>query len=130
MAFGTFKADTLTHSTAGSLDTNYVVNGSAKGWARHTTVSSSSIVDSFNMASLTDAGTGETTFTLTNSMSDANYAVEATAGRNSASNPGECWIYSGNMVAGGSYQVETLAAGDGSYQDQDYVAHSVMGDLA
>jgi hypothetical protein len=130
MAFGTLKADTLTHSTAGSLTTDYVVNGSAKGWARHTTVSSSSIVDSFNMASLTDAGTGETSFALTNSMSDANYAVEATAGRTSASNPGECWIYSGNMVAGGLYQVETLAAGDGSYQDQDYVAHSVMGDLA
>ena len=29
-SFGTLKADTLTHSTAGSLDTNYVVNGSAK----------------------------------------------------------------------------------------------------
>ena len=31
-SFGTLKADTLTHSTAGSLDTNYVVNGSAKAW--------------------------------------------------------------------------------------------------
>ena len=30
MAFGTLKADTLTHSTAGSLATNFVVNGSAK----------------------------------------------------------------------------------------------------
>ena len=29
-SFGTLKADTLTHSTAGSLATNYVVNGSAK----------------------------------------------------------------------------------------------------
>ena len=27
-SFGTLKADTLTHSTAGSVDTNYVVNGS------------------------------------------------------------------------------------------------------
>ena len=32
-SFGTLKADTLTHSTAGSLATNYVVNGSAKAWA-------------------------------------------------------------------------------------------------
>ena len=31
-SFGTLKADTLTHSTAGSLATNYVVNGSAKAW--------------------------------------------------------------------------------------------------
>ncbi len=29
-SFGTLKADTLTHSTAGSLATNYVVNGAAK----------------------------------------------------------------------------------------------------
>ena len=33
MAFGEIKADTLTHSTAGSVDTNYVVNGSTKVWA-------------------------------------------------------------------------------------------------
>ena len=30
MAFGTLKADTLTHSTAGSLATNFVVHGSNK----------------------------------------------------------------------------------------------------
>ena len=32
MALGKIKADTLEHSTAGSLDTSYVVNGSAKAW--------------------------------------------------------------------------------------------------
>jgi hypothetical protein len=32
MANGKIKADTLEHSTAGSLDTQYVVNGSAKAW--------------------------------------------------------------------------------------------------
>ena len=30
MALGKIKADTLEHSTAGSLDTQYVVNGSAR----------------------------------------------------------------------------------------------------
>ena len=32
MALGKIKADTLEHSTAGSLDTQFVVNGSAKSW--------------------------------------------------------------------------------------------------
>ena len=32
MALGKIKADTLEHSTAGSLDTSYVVNGSAKAY--------------------------------------------------------------------------------------------------
>jgi hypothetical protein len=33
---GTIIADTLTHSTAGSVTTDYVVNGSAKAWANIT----------------------------------------------------------------------------------------------
>ena len=32
MALGKIKADTLEHSTAGSLDTKFVVKGSAKVW--------------------------------------------------------------------------------------------------
>jgi hypothetical protein len=40
MALGKIKADTLEHSTAGSLDTQYVVNGSAKvTWVNYTGVS-------------------------------------------------------------------------------------------
>ena len=34
MAFGIIKADTLTHSTAGSVTTDNVVEGSAKGRVR------------------------------------------------------------------------------------------------
>ena len=32
MALGKIVADTLEHSTAGSIATNYVVEGSAKAW--------------------------------------------------------------------------------------------------
>ena len=32
MALGKIKADTLEHSTSGSVDTQYVVSGSAKQW--------------------------------------------------------------------------------------------------
>ena len=51
MAFGTLKADTLTHSTAGSLATNFVVNGSAKAWAE-TNSAGTSILDSFTLLHL------------------------------------------------------------------------------
>ena len=125
----TLNVSNITDGTT-TVGTSYVVNGSAKAWARHTSVTTTAIVDSFNIASIVDSGVGETTFNLSNAMSNANYAVMATAGRTSGSNPGECWIYSGNMTASGAYQVETLAQGDLSYQDQDYVAHSVYGELA
>ena len=32
MALGKIKADTLEHSTSGSVDTKFVVEGSAKAW--------------------------------------------------------------------------------------------------
>jgi len=73
MALGKIKADTLEHSTAGSLDTQYVVKGSAKFWM---SVSSNqtSLDDSFNCSSSTDVATGQLAGNLTNSMSNTHYA--------------------------------------------------------
>ena len=73
MAFGIIKADTLTHSTAGSLATNFVVNGSAKVACRMNQ-SNNTFNHSFNASSITDGGTGKHTITFTNAMSDTNYA--------------------------------------------------------
>jgi len=75
MALGKIKADTLEHSTAGSLDTSYVVNGSAKAWTRQDQRSTLSTVSSFNFSSATDVGTGHVQVSFNNSMSDANYNV-------------------------------------------------------
>ena len=58
MALGKIKADTLEHSTAGSLDTQFVVNGSAKAWIHFNGTGTVAIKDSLNIASLSDAGTG------------------------------------------------------------------------
>jgi len=82
MALGKIKADTLEHSTAGSLDTKFVVNGSAKAYAR-CVAAGTSITKSFNISSLADTGTALQTLTLTNAMSDANYAGVATSGDSS-----------------------------------------------
>jgi len=70
MAFGTLKADTLTHSTAGSVDTNYVVNGSARSWIRMN--SAATISDSLNISSTSDDGTGDYSVTFTNNVANGN----------------------------------------------------------
>ena len=72
-SFGTIKADTLTHSTAGSLATNYVVNGTAKMFVAFNTRTSTSVNKSLTVSSLTDSGTGNTTITFTSAMSAADY---------------------------------------------------------
>ena len=75
MALGKIKADTLEHSTAGSLDTQYVVNGSAKAYANNDSVSSN--LKSFNVSSFTDVGTGLPQQQLTSNMSDGLYVITA-----------------------------------------------------
>jgi hypothetical protein len=75
MANGKIKADTLEHSTAGSLDTSYVVNGSAKVWCAFDGTGTIAIRDSFNTASITDNNTGIHTVNYTSALVNAEYAV-------------------------------------------------------
>tara|TARA_A200000159_G_scaffold133820_1_gene132064 strand:- start:2617 stop:3024 length:408 start_codon:yes stop_codon:yes gene_type:complete len=77
MALGKIKADTLEHSTAGSLDTQYVVNGSAKAWANNS--NSTVIRDSLNVASGTDVAAANYQINLTNNTSSTNCAYSYTA---------------------------------------------------
>ena len=70
---GKIIADQIEHSTAGSLDTSYVVNGSAKAWVNFDMTGTAEIVKSFNISGLVDAGTGQATNSFTSSFSDADY---------------------------------------------------------
>ena len=74
---GTIAADTLTHSTAGSIATNFVVEGSAKAWADYQG-SGTTFSDSFNCASAVDNTTGDYTINLTNSMGSGNFSLTGT----------------------------------------------------
>ena len=71
---GTIAADTLTHSSAGSIATNYVVEGSAKVWVNFNGTGTVAIKDSFNQSTLTDNGNGDQTVAFTNSMGNSNYS--------------------------------------------------------
>ena len=68
---GKIVADTLEHSTAGSLDTQFVVNGSAKLWCNW--AGSATVNNSFNTASITDNGTGNFSVNTTNAFANVNY---------------------------------------------------------
>jgi hypothetical protein len=85
MALGKIKADTLEHSTAGSLDTQYVVQGSAKAWVNWNGTGTVAIRDSFNTASITDNGTGDYTTNISSAMGNANYCYTALGGDTSGS---------------------------------------------
>ena len=63
---GKIVADTLEHSTAGSIATSYVVDGSAKAWLGAD--GNATHLDTLNFSSSSDDGTGIYTHTLTSSM--------------------------------------------------------------
>jgi hypothetical protein len=80
MANGTIAFDTLSTSgqitgTAKSVDTDYVVNGSAKAWINFNGSGTIAIRDSINITSITDNGTGDYDITIANDMANANYAT-------------------------------------------------------
>jgi len=79
MALGKIKADTLEHSTAGSLDTQYVVNGSAKAFVNFNGNGTVAIKSNLNTSSITDNGTGDYTANLASAMSNALYTGLASA---------------------------------------------------
>ena len=120
MAFGILKADTLTHSTAGSLATNFVVNGSAKAWAK-CAADGTSITDSFNITSLADTGTALQTLTIASDMATANYSSLAT------SIDSTC-ILIADSHASGTYR---LVSRNNAGTLTDSITHSALfGDLA
>jgi hypothetical protein len=77
---GKIIADQIEHSTAGSLDTSYVVNGSNKVWARWNLSGTAALNDSFSTSSLTDLATGKARITYSVAITDANYGVTGICG--------------------------------------------------
>ena len=85
MANGTIAFDTLSTSgqidgTARSIDTDYLLNGTAKLWM-NLDGSTFGIGDSFNMTSATDNGAGDYTGTIANDMANTEWALTAHSGQ-------------------------------------------------
>ena len=124
---GKIVADTLEHSTAGSIATNYVVEGSAKAWARFDTSTTTVLNDGLNVSTLTDLGTGNTQINLTNSMGNTTYAVLGLC--QYQSNAGQTIMEGPSDIATGSYEVYTKTNSNSPF-DADFNSTAVHGDLA
>lgn len=125
---GTIAADTLTHSTAGSIATNYVVEGSAKHW--HTSDGSGTVAidDSFNTSSMTDVGTGRYVFSFTNNFSTLNFSPTSNCNSNTASS----WGDGGNATYNKTTSQYNIGSNNnsGSATDSNFVQVGAWGDLA
>ena len=130
MALGKIKADPLEHSTAGSLDTQFVVNGSAKSWWQVDGTSTAHINDSLNTSGLTDHGTGDYTVTYSSSMGNVNYSAVGSCGRDGGSYVGgECEIPGPATPTVSAIRFYTYNY-DATLADVVHISGQICGDLA
>ena len=124
------KVNTLTGvSTAGSIavtaegnsTTTNLQQGLTKVWAMVDQVGTQGIDDSFNLTSITDGGTGLTTFTFANDMNNATYAVTSCCEYNS--------LQGITAQATGSAGIAIMNSSI-AYEDRDKTSINVSGDLA
>ena len=125
---GKIVADTLEHSTAGSIATNYVVNGSAKAWGNLDGTGTIAIRDSFNISSADDVATGKYDFNYSNNMNNDDYTPNESVSETSG--------FEGNLnrypaIDGVSTSdIRFGATFSGSNYDVDELYVTVHGDLA
>ena len=118
---GKIVADQLEHSTAGALDTQFVVNGSAKAWAL--SASGASPLNSLNVSSVTDNSTGNYDFTISSAMANVNFVVMGMAtGQNKVNGTNRSSNTTTNIHVEVRDQASTLADNDAQ--------PAILGDLA
>ena len=130
---GKIVADTLEHSTAGSIAPNYVVNGSAKAWS-HYSGTGTTFNNSLNLSSAVDNEEGDYSANFSSSFSDAYYSatngsVESSSGRGTVLR-GNNFSHTTSLYRH-KYGLTTNTAGGGVIDsDINNVQITVHGDLA
>ena len=124
---GKIIADTLEHSTAGSVTTNYVVKGSAKAWANIDGTGTVSARGSLNTSSITDNATGDYSTNFTNSLDNVNGVASSFAGTGTVTGQQNSQNFQGLTTS--ALRTLTNVSGTGAF-DRDYILHLVFGDLA
>ena len=123
--FDASTTGTLTLTGEGSATTD-VTQGLAKCWVNFDGTGTIASRDSFNIASLTDTGTGHYDPNFSNNMSNNDYS--ATGGISESGVGGEATIVLGDGYTTSS--VKVLTRNSTSATDYLFVACTVNGDLA
>jgi len=118
-----------------SVGTEYVVNGSAKAWVNFNGTGTIASRDSFNVASLTDQGTGAYDVNFTNSMDNSDFVTLGYSNSNAATNNfnGTAMFALGTSyspMSGATTSGTSIGSWVSGYTDAALNYVSVQGDLA
>ena len=136
MANGTIAFDTLSTSgqisgTAVSVDADYLAYGSAKAWI-HVAKDGASTLDSFNISSHDDDGTGDGGVNINNDMSNNDYAISSMGSDAGANNVITNITLTEDTEATGSFDYETAFNNTGADRTNLDTSRmmTIQGDLA
>jgi len=118
---GTIVADDIQHSTAGSVGTEYVVEGTAKVWTAIQQTGTMTVLDSFGQSSVTDTGTG---------VSRVNYSNAFTGSTTQSITSFNSYEVNGSWYAIVSTTACDLVSYSGGYIDVSHISGHVFGGLA
>ena len=103
------------------LDSDYVIDGCAKAWITEASQNTDTYIDSFNISSMTDIGTGRIDLTLTHVMNNSDFSCFQSTTKNRYS-------YRVSSVATSTIRAETVDGSNGyANGEQNVIA---FGDLA
>jgi len=127
----TLNVSNITDGTD-TVETGYVLNGSAKSWATFDGTGTVGFVNSnsFNASSATDNGTGDYTYSFTSNMARAQYPNAGNL--NTGSNYANIIVQKDEAALVGSITFFTGYVGTTTFTKSDYdeVPMTVHGDLA
>tara|TARA_B100000035_G_scaffold102089_1_gene86539 strand:+ start:1155 stop:1541 length:387 start_codon:yes stop_codon:yes gene_type:complete len=126
---GKIIADQLQSTTAGTIDTKFVVNGSAKTWMHLNGTGTIAIQDSFNTSSVTDVGAGSYTQTYTNGMNNAFYGSQLSYNRSTSTNNG-CMGFIDSTYTSALLNILLVRHDNLANEDSSRVMTTLHGDLA
>lgn len=122
----TLSVSNITDGTD-TVETGYVVNGSAKAWVNFNGTGTVAIRDSMNAASLTDFGTGLYGVNFSTSFSSTNYCCSS-----DGSTSVDAWnrVVSSMPASVSQSRLVSFYSHTDAKTDMAYVFFSGMGDLA
>ena len=128
----TLNVSNITDGTD-TVETGYVLNGSAKAWVNFNGTGTIATRDSFNVSGLTDNGTSDYTNSFTSAMSNGDY-IEVDGSVYTGTTRGTCLNGSNYSSLSTSFRVMHVItddnAGGAQTGDPQFIKRGFLGDLA
>jgi len=126
------RVNTLTDASSNNSTAVSVINqGTVKAWFNFKGTDTVSLLDSTNVASMTDNGTGRYTGSLSNNMGNVNYCISVIGdydGGGSTSPAHSATEHDNNSTS--AFQFQSFRPSDDGYTDVQKAPAMIVGDLA